>query len=312
MKRIEFYFSIASSHSAAEPDFSGSDITAITGGDFFEHAHCFGYDVTSASIGTINGRYKVSVEMTNEIDIDDATSFVECFASFTTYLLSFDQNHFYGSPFIDVAYGEFYRDNGDGLRDHLNLNVTRRIGTDRFPSNVPELHELAHFFFLGMQSNNVKAKYFNLFLILEALEASPLGRSMYADGTLFTENDKQLIRDAANKLGDQRKAGVVLRVLSQTDEPRHVKLSGILHSLGIMDFQHLEGQPVVAVTPTITKELIQTRNKLFHKGNAVDENLLWGTLIPITRRVVTALLENPSALTPSADASPGTMEAEGT
>ncbi|AIO34420.1 hypothetical protein DM39_5671 [Burkholderia cenocepacia] len=312
MKRFQFYFSVASSHSAAEPDYSGSHITEITSGDFFEHAQCFGYDITSASIDTIDGRYQVSVEMRNDIDIDDAVYFVESFASFTTYLLSFGQNHFYGSPFIDVAYGEFYRDNGDGLRDHLNLEVTRRFGIDRLPSNVPELHELAHFFFLGMQSNNVKAKYFNLFLILEALEASPLGRTMYADGTLFTESDKQLIRDAANRLGDQRKAGIVLRVLSQTDDPRHVKLSGILHRLGITDFQHLEGQPAVPVTPTIMKELIQTRNKLFHKGNAIDENLIWGTLIPITRRVVTALLENPSALAPSTGASPTTTAAVAT
>ncbi|SAK98573.1 hypothetical protein AWB76_07551 [Caballeronia temeraria] len=301
MRSFKFLFSVASSHCAAKPDYSGSDITEITNGAFFEHAKCFGYDIGRASIATIDGRYQVSVEMRDEIGIDGAVSFVESFASFTTYLLSFDQNHFYGSPFIDVAYGEFYRDNGDGLRDHLSLKVTRRFGLDRLPSNIPELHELAHFFFLGMQSNNEKAKYFNLFLIMEALETSPLGRTMYADGTLFTENDKEVIREAANKMGDQRKAGVVLRVLSQTDDPRHVKLSGILHRLGITEFQNLEGQPQVLVTPTVMKELIQTRNKLFHKGNAIDANLIWGTLIPITRRVVSALIENPSALTPSAD-----------
>ncbi|OZI21305.1 hypothetical protein CAL26_28175 [Bordetella genomosp. 9] len=297
MKEFRFNFSITSSHSAVEPDYSGSDITEIPSGEFFEHAQCFGYNVTRASIDTVDGRYQVCVAMSEEIDIHDAASFVESFASFTTYLLSFNQNHLYGSPFIDVAYGEFYRDNGDGLRDHLELRVTRRFEIDRLPLNVPELHELVHFFFLGMQSNNVKAKYFNLFLILEALEASPLGRSMYADGTLFTENDKLLIRDAAYKLGDQRKTAVILRALSQTDDPRHVKLSGILHKLGISQFQCLAGQPAVPVTPSTIKELIQVRNRLFHKGNAIDENLLWGTLIPITRRVVTALLENPSVLT---------------
>lgn len=162
MKQIRFYFSIASSHSAAEPDYSGSDITVLTCGDFFSQTHCFGYDVIDTSISSVDGRYLVTVELGNEINIYDAASFVESFASFTTYLLSINQNHFYGSPFIDVAYGEFYHDNGDGIRDHLNLKLTRKIGTDLFPSIIPELHELFHFFFLGMQSNNVKAKYFNL------------------------------------------------------------------------------------------------------------------------------------------------------
>lgn len=300
MKQIQFYFSIASSHSAAEPDYSGSDITVLTGGDFFSQAHCFGYDVINASISAVDGRYLVTVVLGNELNIYDAASFVESFASFTTYLLSFNQNHFYGSPFIDVAYGEFYRDNGDGIRDHLNLKVTRKFGTDIFPLIVPELHELVHFFFLGMQSNNVKAKYFNLFLILEALEASPLGRSMYADETLFTENDKHLIRDLASKLEGQRKVSAILGLLSRTEAPRHVKLCGILNRLGISDFKQFEGQPAVPVTPDITRELIDARNKLFHKGNSVDENLIWGKLIPIAQCVVAELILNPSTLMQSA------------
>lgn len=297
MKEFQFKFSIASSHSAAERDYSGTDLTTIAGGEFFEHTRCFGCEVVKASIDMVDGRYQVRVETSEEIGIKDAVSFVESFASFTTYLLSFNQNHFYGSPFIDVAYGEFYRDNGDGLRDHLHLEVKRRFGVDRFPSSVPELHALVHFFFLGMQSNNVKAKYFNLFLILEALEASPFGKSMYVAGTLFTEGDEQLIRDMASKLNDPRKAGAVLQVLSRTDEPRHVKLSGILNSLGITKFQHVVGQPEVPVTPDLIDELIKTRNKLFHKGDKIDESLLWEKLIPIARCVITILIDNPSVLT---------------
>jgi hypothetical protein len=299
MKQIQFYFSIVSSHSAAKRDYSGSQVTEIIDGNFFENANCFGCEIVIASVESVEGRYKVTLEMRNEYNIYDAVSFIECFASFTTYLLSFEHNHFYGSSFIDVAYGDFYRDNGDGFRDHLTLKSTRRIGTDRFPSKVPELHELAHFFFLGMQSNNEKAKYFNLFLILEALEASELGRKLYVDGTLFTESEKQIVQDAANKLNDPKKSSIVLRLLSQTEDPRHVKLSGILHSLGIRNFQQLEDQPAVAVTPDLTQKLLQARHKLFHRGVAVDENLIWEVLIPITQRVVAVVLENPSVLTPS-------------
>ncbi|MGT2476619.1 hypothetical protein [Paraburkholderia terrae] len=303
MKTIQFFFSIRSSHYAAEPDFSGSGITEITDGEFFRDADCFGYEVAVASIEKAGERYRVAVEFANDVDIADAVYFVESFASLLTYQLSFDQNHFYGSPFVEVAYDEFYRDNGDGLRDHLNMKSTRKIGVDRFPAAAPELHELVHFYFLGMQSNNSKAKFFNLFLIMESIEASPLARTMYADGTLFTAEEIRLIQDVAAKMTDTRRAAVVRSIISRTEESRHVKLSKVLHSLGVAEFQVFEGSAPVIVTPAITKELIEARNKLFHKGNAVDENLIWGKLIPISRAVIQILLGNQNALL-STDARP--------
>lgn len=123
---------------------------------------------------------------------------------------------------------------------------------------------------------------------------------MYADETLFTENDKHLIREVANKLEGQRKVSAILGLLSRTEAPRHVKLCGILNRLGISEFKQFEGQPAVPVTLDITKELIDARNKLFHKGNSVDENLIWGKLIPIAQCVVAELISNPSVLMQSA------------
>ena len=294
MKAIAFSFAIKSSHAAAEPDYSGSAVTEIVDGEFFKNGDFFGYHVETASVVRSGACHIVTVEFSCEIDIEDAEYFVESFASFLTYQLSLNWSHAYGSPFVDVNYGEFYRDNGDGFRDHLNLNITRKFSLEHLPNSVPDLHELVQFYFLGMQSNNVKAKFFNLFLILESVEKSPLAQSMYANGTLFSEAETDAITELASKMSE-RPGNMLTSVLRHTEEPRHVKLSAALHQLGVATFC-VHGTTATDVTPELIKQIIGARNKLFHRGSTFDENLLWGTLIPLTRQVISRLLEQPDAL----------------
>jgi hypothetical protein len=294
MKAINFSFTIKSSHAAAEPDYSGSAVTEIVDGEFFKNGDFCGYHVETAVVAKSDARYLVTVEFTREVDIVDAEYFVESFASFLTYQLSLNWSHAYGSPFVDVNYGEFYRDNGDGFRDHLNLNITRRFPLERLPNSVPDLHELAHFYFLGMQSNNIRAKFFNLFLILESIEGSRLAQAMYANGTLFSEAEANAIRELASKMSD-RPGSMLTSVLRHTEEPRQVKLSAALHRLGVATFS-IHDSTSASVTPKLIKAILEARNKLFHRGGTFDENLLWGTLIPLTRQVISRLLEQPDAL----------------
>lgn len=294
MKAIAFSFVVQSSHAAAEPDYSGSAVTEIVDGAFFRNGDFFGYHVETASVAKSDARHIVTVEFSREIDIEQAEYFVESFASFLTYQLSLNWNHAYGSPFVDVNYSEFYRDNGDGFRDHLNLNITRKFSLEHLPNAVSDLHELVQFYFLGMQSNNVKAKFFNLFLILESIEKSPFAQAMYANGTLFSEAETNAIRELASTMSERR-GNMLTSVLRHTEEPRHVKLSEALHLLGVATFC-VHGSTSTDVTPELIKGIIGARNKLFHRGSAFDENLLWGTLIPLTRQVISRLLEQPDAL----------------
>ncbi|MHC8334102.1 hypothetical protein [Pseudomonas sp. LB3P25] len=215
-----------------------------------------------------------------------------------TYSLSYNINHHYGSPYIDIDFGTFYCNNGDGIRDHLSMQMQRTASLNILPTGVSEIHELVHFYFLGMQSNNLKAKFFNLFLIIEAIEGSVIARSMFSDGTLFTEEEKKLIRETANEMENDRKKSIVQSILSRTDQSRHNKLHSTLMNLGITHFYVLDSTKTPISIEAI-KSLIEARNKLFHKGNAVNEPLMWGQLIPLTREIVKHLLSNPFALDPT-------------
>lgn len=295
MQQIKFRFTVQSSHVAATPNYSGSDQTILVDEKILENVDFLGYAITSASIQRIEENYEVTVDFSVEVDLDIACSFVEDFASYVTYQLSYSINHFYGSPYIDIDYGSFYRDNGEGLRDYLQLNVKRTVHLSSIQRNESRLHELVHFYFLGMQSNNPKAKFFNLFLVLEAIEGSAFAETIFSDGTLFSQEEKTLISDTAGKMGDDRKKGVVRSILHRTQESRHVKLHAVLHALGITHVPALNDSPTPITLQNI-KALIDTRNKLFHKGHHVDETQIWGLLIPLTRTFVALLARDPETL----------------
>jgi hypothetical protein len=298
MKKIKFYFMLRSSHAAATSGFSGKESTVFDDGNFLENIDHLGYSIVSARVQRSGDTYEAIVDFVDEIDLADAKYFAEAFASLTTHYLSYNINHYYGSPYIEIDFGAFYRDNGDGhgLKDHVSISIERSVQVSSLPTDISELHELVHFYFLGMQSNNIKAKFFNLFLILEAIEGSIISRSTFTDGTLFSEHEKTLISETASKMSDDRKKSVINSVLSRTDQSRHDKLHSVLAVLGVTQFSVL-GDKATPVSVKSIKDLIEARNKLFHKGSSIDENLIWGTLIPLTREIVKLLLTNPKALT---------------
>lgn len=295
MQQIKFFFTLQSSHIAANQEYTGSDCTLLEDETFLSSLAFLGYDVVSASVTFTDLKYKVTVEFKTPVNVNEAAEFIEAFASYVTYRLSYGQNHFCGSPFVDIDYGEFYRDNGEGLRDHLDIKVTRKTRLSNFPTTASRLHELVHFYFLGMQSNNVKAKFFNLFLILEAVEASPFSLSLFPVGTLFSEEEKASIRKAASKMGNDKKKGVVQSVLTRTSDSRHNKLQSTLHKIGITHISTLDGS-TISIDIHLLKDLIEARNKLFHRGHRVNENLIWEKLIPLTRELVALLIQNPDIL----------------
>lgn len=299
MQQIKFHFTLRSSHEAATSDFSGSASTVFDDGSFLENIDYLGYPITSTNLQRNGELYEATVNFADNISLGDAKYFAEAFASLTTHHLSYDINHFYGSPYVEIDFGKFYRLNGDGagIRDHISINSVRTVQLKSFPTSASEPHELVHFYYLGMQSNNLKSKFFNLFLILEAVESSAIAQSIFADGTLFSEAEKDIISGIANKMGDHRKKGVILSIINRTEQSRQSKLYSVLAALGITQFCAL-GDTATPLSVNLVKELIEARNKLFHKGSSIDEHLIWGKLIPITREIVKLLLTNPNALTP--------------
>lgn len=295
MQQIKFFFTLQSSHIAANQEYTGSDRAVLEDETFLSNLAFLGYDVVSASVKFTDSKYEATVEFKTPVNVNEAAEFVEAFASYVTYRLSYGQNHFYGSPFVDIDYGAFYRDNGEGLRDHLDIKMTRKIRLSSFPTTASRLHELVHFYFLGMQSNNAKAKFFNLFLILEAIEASPFSLSLFPEGTLFSEAEKASIQETAGRMENAKKKGVVQSVLSRTSDSRHDKLRTTLQKIGITHIPALDGSTIL-IDVRMVKDLIEARNKLFHRGHRVDENLIWGKLIPLTRELVALLILSPDIL----------------
>ncbi len=146
-----------------------------------------------------------------------------------------------------------------------------------------------------MKSNNIKSKYFNLFLILEYLEYSDRYKQLFSNTPLFNKEEKDRITDLAESFTNEIKKGAIKNILSRTELPRKEKLYSLLNDVGVNNYSILGTERADLLEENIAT-LITTRNKLFHKGMEFDENIVWNILIPLTRKVVKIVSKNPDIL----------------
>jgi hypothetical protein len=197
------------------------------------------------------------------------------------------RNAHYGTPYV-----EFDRFNLQLVEDAPSTTVTASaqlsmqaieyclLSSDAVASLA--FNPLRQLYADGLRATTAEAKFFHWFIILEEfLEKSDTLSSGFT--ALFSDQDKAQVRSLADTLGDSRKKGVLVGVLTQTLEARREKLAVMLSHLGISTVTSPSGY--IAITPERCGELIAQRNQLFHRGAHIDETLLYQVLFPIVTRL---------------------------
>ncbi|MGL5472501.1 MAG: hypothetical protein ACRDCT_30695, partial [Shewanella sp.] len=86
----------------------------------------------------------------------------------------------------------------------------------------------------------------------------------------------------------------LLNCLSRTEKFRNEKLLNILNKIGITTVDGVASQ--IILDQSTIKNITDARNKLFHKGEVFNENLLYYTLFPLVTQVVKKVLKDPACI----------------
>ena len=97
---------------------------------------------------------------------------------------------------------------------------------------------------------------------------------------MFTDAEKEIfIGFVDNNYTDDQKKSILKSLINRTKLPRHKKLNNAIHKLKINKL--LPPYRKIKITSNICKQLIDKRNKLFHRGKETDDNLLNHILFPL-------------------------------
>jgi hypothetical protein len=306
MKRYNFNcsFEVRSSHGISTAGFSGSSTFVIENG--VSCACPFGLKNTSVEIEKCNdSQYKLSIESYELIDQVSQIKYLDDLSSFLSFLIGKGEiNGSYGTPYIHLKLESFlctektvqdHKLNGNDIvindflhiSDSLSIQSTRHFKFENSSLSGAFNHDVVSVYRNGLKAESEKSKFFHWFLILEFLEGTPLYSQMFPKGSMFNDEETRKIRELANTLQNDKK-GILLSVLTRTSEFRGKKLSDLLANIGVTSISSMQGNHEVSID-TI-KEIIDARNKIFHRGNELPTGILWFKLFPIVTAVVEKLV----------------------
>ncbi|OKQ17086.1 hypothetical protein H058_19255 [Vibrio antiquarius] len=82
--------------------------------------------------------------------------------------------------------------------------------------------------------------------------------------------------------------------MSRTEKFRNEKLLYLINQLGITDLKSVACEH--KIQQSTIKNVTDARNKLFHKSESFDSNLLYNILFPLVTQVVEKVLKNPKCI----------------
>jgi len=300
-------FDVKSSHNISNIGFSGNSKFII---ENEVNCHCpFGFQNTTIAINkNTDNNYKLTIksyELNEQLNQIKYLSELSCFLSF---LIGKDEsNGRYGTPFIDLKLETFlcneefiknhklHQNNKIIINDYLNIRDTLSIeATRHFKFENKSFigafnHEIIHIYHNGLKAESEKSKFFHWFLILEFLENTPLYSNLFPKGSMFNDEETKKIKTLANTFSSDKK-GIVLSLLSRTSEYRGTKLFELLTKINIVNISTMQGKEEISIN-TI-KEIISSRNKLFHRSSEFPTTTLWFKLFPIVTAVVEQIIYN--------------------
>ncbi len=295
MDSLTFSFDILTSHKSATENYSGESSFVFKDKHEYKDFIFLAINLKELKIKKSSGnKYECLVTFRDAMPNEQKRYFVENFAHFITHKMASRHNHYYGSPYIQVDWAHYYMNSKTGLSDYVHLSSKNFKNFDDYIPQKRPYPDISRFFYHGMKSNNIKSKYFNLFLILEFLEYSDRYKQLFSEKNLFDRQEKEKINALAASMESSIKKGVIKSILGRTEKPRAIKLFELLHDIGLESIDFLVvNSPLTIET---VRKLIETRNILFHQGERIDENIIWGILIPLTRTIVEKINNEPKLL----------------
>ena len=306
---ITFSVEIKSSGGMSSIGYSSQNYVRVANFIYCQNLRLFGSDVISLSISPQNIKSVKGMEVTTrlvfrvELDSSLTNKEIESFArkteSYTTLLLaSSDVNPQSGFSYAEVDWLHFnpIETNNSSLQDVwiiMSSAMTKIIELNKEQWNIENEYSNVIFdnYYDGIRATHCKSKYFHWFLIIEVIERSNLYQRKFKE-KLFDEDELEAI--AKQFENDKTKREAILGLKGRTKKQRAEKLYEVLQEIGVGSCQfHAEKHELSLET---VKTMITYRNKLFHRGEKLDEPFVWNEFFPIIREIVNLLLKHPNLL----------------
>ncbi|WP_027852829.1 hypothetical protein [Marinobacterium litorale] len=298
---IECDLEIESSHGISEVGFEGGNVFKLVEG--IESKGCpLGLPNTEIEIiASDKPVFKVKVNSFDLTNQESQILYLGKLASYLSFIAAKDEkNGHYGTPYINIKFGTFKArpvevrsqeiiDNEAILTsfirvsDSLSIESTRSIRFNHASIELIHHNELLGYYYNGLRAESEKSKFFHWFLIVESLEGSERYSEMFPSGTMFSNEEKESIKELAGSFGNDKK-NALLSVLTRTSEFRNKKLLEFLYELEVKEIFNMQGTHPITID-TI-KCITSARNKLFHKGTEFPTKILWFNLFPIVTQIV--------------------------
>lgn len=200
-----------------------------------------------------------------------------------------NQNPHYGTHYLDVDWHgiKIAEPERIAVSEALTIDMIQKKSLSLLSEELPNYHDFMHYYFEGLRANNLKSKYFHWFLVLEGIEHSNLYDNLFGKDMLFSEQDEGVIKSLARSMNSEMKKSALLALLRRTGKSRKVKLYEILENTGSL---------VAGLGVKDVGDIIDGRNRIFHRGSNLDKDLLFNKLYPSVSLVIEKLAQNPDLL----------------
>lgn len=286
MYKFTCQFEILSSHSISEVSFHGENRYRLD--ESFSLSCPYGTRETTINFKhNDSNKGKISVTSSEFHSKDEQVIYLHSLSKLFSSLIGFKEcNPHLGTPYINLDLQTFRSSITHNI-DHIAFVNTQLV----FNIRKKDLHvenikktDLLDYYCDALKAENDKSKFFHLFLIVEALEYSKEYKTMFPNGTLFSSEEKESIRGIAEPLSNDKK-NALLSCLSRTKQSRAEKLFIFINDVML---KNISSKQQMELTEKIIKEIIASRNKLFHKSANLNQDLLYKVLFPLTSLIVNA------------------------
>lgn len=313
--KLNCLFEVRSSHNISSVRFSSSSKFSIANEISYDCP--FGLKNTFVEIQRHDDSlYKLNIESYDLINEASQIKYLNDLSSFLSFLIGkkvmYGMYGQHGTPYIylklesftcieEVVQNHTLSNNDIVINDSFHVSESFSLqSSQKFKFDDTNLtgalnHEMVNVYHNGLKAESERSKFFHWFLILEFLEDSPLYSQMFPKGSMFSEEESEKIRELANTFPDKKKS-ILLNILTRTSEYRNEKLSNLLARIDVKSIDSVQGSQQVSID-TI-KEIIEARNKLFHRGSEFPTNVLWHKLFPIVTSIVEKLIYEANCIEP--------------
>ena len=195
------------------------------------------------------------------------------------------QNAYYGTPFVEIDYFSLKINSRDSrgicIADSLSMKSNTPLSLNKNDTEKLSFNPIVSLYNDGLRSHDTKGKFLSWFTIIEEwLENNPELNQNFESA--FTDLEKDKISEFGKIFGKRKH--LLESLFRRTKMPRHEKLARILADLGVTEIEAVAS--TTKITPSICKEIIDDRHRLFHRGEGVNESRLYNLLFPLVSRIV--------------------------